>query len=45
VRVEITAGTQVVTVTLPRSEYLELGLRLDDVVSVREASLPSLAAA
>jgi sulfate transport system ATP-binding protein len=33
-RVEITAGAQVVTVTLPCSEFIEVGLRLDDVVAV-----------
>jgi len=38
VRVEVTADDQVVTVTLPRSEFLELGLQVNDVVSVHEAT-------
>jgi sulfate transport system ATP-binding protein len=38
VRVEVTTEDQVVTVTLPRSEFLELRLQVDDVVSVHEAT-------
>mgnify|MGYP001026584453 CR=1 FL=1 len=38
VRVEVTTDDQVVTVTLPRSEFLELGVQVGDVVSVHEAT-------
>ncbi len=38
VRIEVTSDDQVIMVTLPRSEFLELGLRIDDVVEVHEAS-------
>jgi sulfate transport system ATP-binding protein len=37
VRVEVATDDQVITVTLPRSEFLELGLRVDEVVAVHEA--------
>jgi sulfate transport system ATP-binding protein len=37
-RVEVSTANQVVTVTLPRSEFLELGLALDAEVSVHEAT-------
>jgi sulfate transport system ATP-binding protein len=37
VRVEVTTDDQVVAVTLPRSEFLELGLEIDAVVAVHEA--------
>jgi sulfate transport system ATP-binding protein len=44
VRVEVTTDDQVVTVTLPRSEFLELGLRTDAVVWVHEAAPARLTA-
>jgi len=37
VRVEVATDDQVITVTLPRSEFLELDLRVDEVVAVHEA--------
>jgi sulfate transport system ATP-binding protein len=37
VRIEVTTDDQVVTVSLPRSEFLELGLEIDTVVAVHEA--------
>ena len=37
VRVEITTDDQVVTVTLPRNEFLDLDVPLDTVVTVHEA--------
>ena len=42
VRVEVTTEDQVVTVTLPRSEFLELGLDTDAEVAVHEASAARL---
>ncbi len=42
VRLEITTEDQVVTVSLPRSEFLELSVGLDAVVAVREASAQRL---
>jgi sulfate transport system ATP-binding protein len=45
VRVEITTDDQVVTVTLPRSEFLELGLELDAIVAVHEVSAQRVPAA
>jgi sulfate transport system ATP-binding protein len=42
VRVEITTGDQVVLVSLPRSEFLELGVGLDDLVTVHEVSAQRL---
>jgi sulfate transport system ATP-binding protein len=44
VRVEVTTEDQVVTVSLPRSEFLELALGQDTVVAVHEASAQRLPA-
>jgi sulfate/thiosulfate transport system ATP-binding protein len=44
VRVEVSTDDQVVTVTLPRSEFLELGLQTDTVVAVHETSADRLPA-
>ncbi|HEY7045311.1 MAG TPA: TOBE-like domain-containing protein, partial [Nocardioidaceae bacterium] len=38
VRVDVATDDQVITVTLPRGEFLELGLRLDTVVAVEEVA-------
>ncbi len=38
VRVEVAADNQVISVTLPRSESLELGLQVDAVVAVHEVT-------
>ena len=42
VRVEITTDDQLVTVSLPRSEFLELGVGLGDLVTVHEVSTQRL---
>jgi sulfate transport system ATP-binding protein len=44
VRVEVTTEDQVVTVSLPRSEFLELDLALDTPVAVHEVSVRQLTA-
>jgi sulfate transport system ATP-binding protein len=43
VRLEVTTQTQAVTVTLSRSEFVELGLQVDAAVWVHEAGVRELA--
>jgi len=40
--VEITTDDQLVAVSLPRSEFLELGVELGDLVTVHEVSAQRL---
>jgi sulfate transport system ATP-binding protein len=44
VRVDVATDDQVITVTLPRGEFLELGLRLDTVVAVEEVAVEEVPA-